>query len=696
MADWEYLSADDYRSPQFDELHARLENYQIYSLVWCDHEAKSSITDYAYGLLLPDVKVLSGLEFSQQTIVTIASLGLNVNGSFSDGFYEIYGYKVFGRTTPAGTYPYPVFDFFQIDDRDDPNGLQAAAAISNGYTVIFTEPFVRVDATAYPQVQTIVRTISADLFSFFPDVRNRQPTVTTSNGLTQVLEHALAVAFQSYNPSGLIPFDFSQLANNYPVKASKRTVYFSREIGSFTIPPSSPPELKIGAPNYIDLITGFSLDNRSISVIEATATSTRTIKFGCYCRNPYESHPRLLHSLDWRTGEIDVTAGKRYRLPIKEFVLGTLVVDAVTKGELLNSTVSASLYPYKYLFKDDLADLFLEWSLLFSDPPDNQLVYPLASTYTSTTLDETGNQTILTFSKTIYTFKTIVRVMAGNNDLWGHGSITIPQNRPPNNHAIFSFNHQNLFELPQLDGSYGSYMTDSPRVLEIWTALDAGKYASYLDANGAVARRVANLGHLIEKTANFLGYRPDPNGTIDESKESSTYARKEIDPKKPFPTGEYLAGRFGTKGMLMKRLPNKATATGWAPGGMVAVHDIPQMVAEMFDQTNTALNLQESTSIQIRDGGDLYKYPNQLSLLMEIATGQIQQRRQVREIWASSVVTQNTVNEVIGGLGLPTVSKSISINNQLIPYWGIQPSASLQREIATVGQNVGNVQGQIL
>jgi hypothetical protein len=253
---------------------------------------------------------------------------------------------------------------------------------------------------------------------------------------------------------------------------------------------------------------------------------------------------------------------------------------------------------------------------------------------------------------------------------------------------------------PQPDSSNGMIVMDSIRTIQtlelaqqIADAIDAATYATD-PATGTP--RVANLGHLLEKVANFIGYRPEPNGTIDEGKESSTYARKEIDPKKPFPTGEYLAGRFGTKGMLMKRLPNKATATGWAPGGMVAVHDIPQMVAEMFDQTNTALNLQESTSIQIRDGGDLYKYPNQLSLLMEIATGQIQQRRQVREIWASSVVTQNTVNEVIGGLGLPTVSKSISINNQLIPYWGIQPSASLQREIATVGQNVGNVQGQIL
>jgi hypothetical protein len=620
MADWEYLSADDYRSPQFDELHARLENYQIYSLVWCDQTVRTMATELVPGVNLP-----------------------------ADS-----GYKY----------------------------------ADNSSQLIFV-----------PNIS----------------IYNRPPTRTVSYSSAETQEATQCVAYQSFSPEGLIPFDFADLVRSHPEHALNYRQFYSR--GDFFSFGYAPITHRWGdifgrqKSDYRSLIYGDSNDSRAIpQQVTCIATTTRKIKLGYYRRNHLEAHPRLIASLDWVTVEKEVEAGKLYVLRLPHCVLGAVYsYDQLTKGEIVNGTVGTNCYPSKYLFPDDLADLFIIWDIFYppSPPPTPRplglylgvgsldWVIPDADTYSETNwayfAGGAESETVRLILESVNT--PLVRVMAGNNDRWGHGSISVTQHYPPPTHELFRFDHQGLFDTLQIDGSYGTYMTDSPRILEIWQALEANKYATDPATNQP---RVANLGHLLEKVANFIGYRPEPNGTIDESKESSTYARKEIDPKKPFPTGEYLAGRFGTKGMLMKRLPNKATATGWAPGGMVAVHDIPQMVAEMFDQTNTALNLQESTSIQIRDGGDLYKYPNQLSLLMEIATGQIQQRRQVREIWASSVVTQNTVNEVIGGLGLPTVSKSISINNQLIPYWGIQPSASLQREIATVGQNVGNVQGQIL
>jgi hypothetical protein len=54
MAGWENLLNDEYISPQFDPLHARIDNYQIYSLVWSDDLVQQT-TDYHYsGINLSD------------------------------------------------------------------------------------------------------------------------------------------------------------------------------------------------------------------------------------------------------------------------------------------------------------------------------------------------------------------------------------------------------------------------------------------------------------------------------------------------------------------------------------------------------------------------------------------------------------------------------------------------------------------
>jgi hypothetical protein len=253
---------------------------------------------------------------------------------------------------------------------------------------------------------------------------------------------------------------------------------------------------------------------------------------------------------------------------------------------------------------------------------------------------------------------------------------------------------------PQPDGSNGSIIMDSIRTIQtlelaqkIADAIDAATY-SVDPATGAP--RAANLGHIIEKIANFIGYRPEPDGSIDMQKETTIYAAAVV--KDDAITGlDYHAGRFGKKGMLVRRLPNKLGANGkYEPGGKVKVHDLLQLQTELFGQLNQALNIQDSTSITIRDGSATRNYPNQLALLCEIGTGVLQHRRQIREIWASSIVTQKTVNEVLAGFGLPVVNKSITLNGQQLPYWGVQPSQSLQKEIATAAYQGGAQLGQLL
>jgi hypothetical protein len=65
---WEYLSEDSTRSPQFDELHARLENYQVYSLAWCDQQENRITTNHSPALYLPDVSVLTDVAFGTRTV----------------------------------------------------------------------------------------------------------------------------------------------------------------------------------------------------------------------------------------------------------------------------------------------------------------------------------------------------------------------------------------------------------------------------------------------------------------------------------------------------------------------------------------------------------------------------------------------------------------------------------------------------
>jgi hypothetical protein len=437
-------------------------------------------------------------------------------------------------------------------------------------------------------------------------------------------------------------------------------------------------------PNYKNLITGYDFDTRQKQKsVEIVATKTEIVRIGYYKQNKLEAIPDLI-SIDWMEYEYQLRKGKPAVINLMDCVFGTLYFLAGNTLELLLTGVltPTGYYPVSSYLPQSIPLLMAEWEALRSAalPPSGSSPV-IGGVYTTETITYTSGGTEL-------------KAIAANNNWW--------QNNPQQhedlgynaNHPMLAVNESrsnNWHISPQTDG-IGTLTMDSPRTIEIHSALDAGKYASDDSGNP----RVASLGHFIERIAAMLGYRPEPDGTIDQEKERSIFARTLIKPDAGLPVGKYMAGRFGSIGMLMRRLPNRRKNGKWEAGGIVAVHDIPQLVTEVLDQLNQALNIQDSTSIQIRDGVDTYEYPNQLALLSEIATGAIQQRRQVREIWASSIVCQQSINEVIAGIGLPAVSKSITINNQKIPYWGIQPDKSLQREIATVAYNVGVATGQLL
>jgi hypothetical protein len=617
---WSNLLTDNYRSPQFDELHARLDNYQVYSVVWCDLQLDRRLTRLEQG-----------------------------------------------------------FDFAPTL-----NGITNTI----GYTGFFDDSYV-------------------------PDIRayNRPPSRVTESYVTRE-ESPNAIAYQSFCPLGKIDANFGQLAIKYPVTKPPQVDYKAEWAGGFVpIERRWIDSLGKETSDYRDLVMGNKLDARVIpKKILLRPTSTRQVAVSYYRRNLLETHPKLLASLDWERRVINLTKSVDYFLDVSGIILGGLFIDDMTKAEIVNVS-NPNFYPVNYLFADNLDPLFTEWNTLYPspDPPrqrpigvnwddPNGWVIPDADAIVETNwsryVRRQYSERVTSIGRNIYT--SIVTVLAANNDRWKHGTNTRSLNYPNPEHSIFNFDYESFFEAIQTDGSYGSQMTDSPRIMEIHQALDAGKYATYADTSGAIFPRVANLGHLIEKICQFIGYRPEPNGSIDIQKEKTTYAAAVV--KDDFVGGkDYHPGRFGGKGMLLRRVTNRLGANGkWESGGIVKVHDLIQLATELFGEINQAVNLQDSTSISIKDGDKSYSYPNTLALLVEIGTGVIQQRRQVREAWASSIVTQKTANEILSGLGLPVVSKSLLLNGQQLPYWGIQPNQSLQKEIATSAYQGGAQLGQLL
>jgi hypothetical protein len=609
---------DEYRSPIYLPHHAKIDQYQIYSLVVDDLQSNSTITTSNGGISYP----------------------------FPDGNYGVwYSYTSFNFTLAAQT-------------------VQA----------------------------------------------NR---VTGAGGSDTVFA-GKCTTFQSFCPYGQIPIDFAEIVRAYPAqrpRAIARNRIGLPDMGGGQTTgkqKSSYHDLITGRPT--DSRTGALLDNRQLpKYYQGIAASTRRIKWGYYRRNPAENHPAVTHSLDWIVGHTDVLKGQPYKLLINGPCLGTLVLDSATQGELQDR---AGDYPLALVLAgSSLQSLIDSWDDQYSEPPalearpwadqfqldhsiieipdDVQFPYQYGLLVTG----QLPPANAIT-SQSEASFTPRPRILAANNDRWGHGTLTINTDPPEPNRRLFSnIDDQTLFYSPQPNGDRGTYIMEGPRTLEMHAAMNAGYYAT--DSSGNP--RVANLGHLIERIAAMLGYRPKPNGEIDANAEKTTWARRAVSNDFPFTPGDYQAGRFGRKGLLLQRIPNEKDKTGQvAQGSKVAIHDLPQLLCEVLDQLNSALNLQESTSIQVKDGNQTYTYPNQLAALTEILTCLIPQRRQVREIWASSIVTQKSVNEVIAGMGLPVVSKQLAINNQLLPYWAIQPDKSLVREISASTHNSGIATGQLL
>jgi hypothetical protein len=444
-------------------------------------------------------------------------------------------------------------------------------------------------------------------------------------------------------------------------------------------------------PNYKNLITGYDFDTRQKQdSVKVVATKTDIARIGYYKRNKLETLPDLT-SIDWVEYEYQLEAGKAVTIDLMDCVFGTLYFFGQSSLEqlLINAVTPAGHHPVLNYLPQSIPSLMAEWELLraAAPPPAGSTATP-GAVYTIETITTTAGGTTL-------------RSAVANNDVWKNSPQQLQDIGYSVNHPMFRADSPRSYQWhlsPQLDGSIGDLTMDSPRTIEIHAALNASKYSEKDPETDELV--AVNLSVLIEKIAALLGHRPEPNNTHDIDKEKEQVRRLmsgDAAPKEQDYGGNY----FGKKGMLMRRVPNVFDKAGAAqPGGVVAVHDIPQMLAEIMDGLNIALGVQQSGAIAIKTADQTLRYPNQLELLTDLLRTANSTYQLAQKGYITSLVGQLEGKEIIGGLGLPTVIRSTNVvlDNKLkqLPYVGINPQSSLARKIDTGTYNTGVVLGQLI
>jgi hypothetical protein len=481
---------------------------------------------------------------------------------------------------------------------------------------------------------------------------------------------------------------------------------------------------KADKPTYIDLLSGYTLDLRSvIDEPEITLPSDLTVDIGYYRENKLEPIPNL-RSIDWLTYQCKFEANQPYILPIVDCVLGTLVVsDSSVVTAIMSLPTIAGKYPHKYYFQSFIPDLFAVWYALWNPTG----VIP--------SLDLNGSGVLE---------QRILRVIGGNNDAWLNRPIGTADLNPDPAHPMLVIDNTRGYDWhlsPQLEG-IGILVMDSTRTIEmhlwlqklnkalqvdnyqvedlttnpelhyldwyiknssqnshkVYNALDAGTWGvNPADPN---LPRIDNLGWRIQRGNELLGLRVKVDGTIDLDLEKTVNRRLHAEGSTDNDIQEYNPNCFGSKGMLIRVLPNKFSTSGTVAGGYRKIKDIPQLLAELHEQANAAMGYQEGTAIEIQLDGQTYRYPNQLALLTELFVTAKQTATYSKGAFFSSIIGEQSIKEVIAGLGLRTVDKylefKIAGKAVKLYYKGISASQSIRRKLSAVATNVGMVLGNII
>jgi hypothetical protein len=445
-------------------------------------------------------------------------------------------------------------------------------------------------------------------------------------------------------------------------------------------------------PSYIDLLSGYSLDSRKLpsGKIRLLPINTESVTISYYRNNHLEPSP-VFKSIDWVKFEVNLVKGEPYWIDLTGLVLGTITVNS---SDILSQITSYSVLPGEYsrLFyiKSNLNSLFNVWRNMFDSVVQTDT--PLVGTIIN-------NVQVLNQTSQLYTGNYTIRKLAANNDAWKNTDLSsnIDVNPDPE-HPMFKVDRDRAYQwhLKEVSQGIGDLVMDSVRMISIEAALNAYYYS--IDPTTGESR-VANLGHLIEKIAAFVGYRPEPDGTLNHDKEKAK-VRTVISKDNPIDPSKVGVNSFGEQGMVVRRLNNAFTGKEITANECVLVRDLPQLLAEYQDQINLAIGLQESSAISVETQNGTAKYENQLAVLTELLNLSISNHDMIRSALVSVMVAQGQTSEIIAGMGLPSVTKTIpvEIDGKIsdLPYQGIAAHRSISQEIAVCTQNVGIVAGQLL
>lgn len=501
---------------------------------------------------------------------------------------------------------------------------------------------------------------------------------------------------EAQSDSGQTTFvNWGQSNTYYTAGGGYDSSYRNHEIKRFTYTTVSSD---IETPNFAHLATSYIGDDRQRPSDNPQIKSSRSGKISIkyYRNNPYEPIPGLT-SIDWFKYDVNIIADRDIYLPIINPVFGTVIIDgdpivvAEVKNKLNSISLPANNYPYSYYFySGNTPAVWGEW----------------VSVYNSKILvsKPANNNNIIKKDYKEYE-QPIFRKLAANNNFWGNDSTEYQDINGNSNHPMFGVEKQRAYDWhikPQIvDGKNqgrGILLMDSIAIKNIEAALNATKWARNPDAPDNP--RVWNLGEMIDSSAQVLGLRRKPDGTIDESLEKTTNRRQHVEGSESNDPQKFNPNCFGSEGTIVRHVPNRFSPDGkTVAGGYRKIKDIPQLLAELHEQAGAAMGYQDGTAIEIQVDGETYRYPNQLALLIELFVTLKQTQTYSKGAFFSSIIGEQSIKEVMSGLGLRTVDKFIEFNvagkTAKLYYKGISASQSIRRKLSALATNIGITNGNI-
>jgi hypothetical protein len=655
---------DDPCAPRIPKIPLqKFDNYQIYSLILCDYPFKKigidkTMTSYASG-----------------------DNGISFDGSF---FYSTG--KSFNNPDPIDYFrPNPAIKVIAYQ-RFSPDRV----------TVNFDEIANKLNIK--PHNYRVYRYVSAsNIIKSTSDTFANAPS--PPNIILEYYDLASDTNELDPNQYSHVRRDHYTAPRNNNPRTSSNTYTLLQDIYT-TVGALPPAQLDMYA-----VINGYSEDPRTkpSNFPEITPSEDGELLISYYRQNTLEKIPNLT-SLDWYSHSIKLTKGEPIRLLIINPVFGTLnikgdsqLVDDV-KTQLLGTEVGR--YKWSDFYVENIDTLVNHWKQIYNNYTIQPAPSPSLGSFYNILIEHQ---------------QPFIRLLSANNNYWDNDDTNYPDIQVPNTDPnmgfigalppVLSVSKQQAYNWhikPQPDGSIGDLEMDGIRTIEMHRAFNCGKWG--INPDDSTKPRKDDLGWRIQRINEVLGIRVGTDGKFDPDKEKKI-VRQVIPAKQKLDAEKIGVNCFGVDGMVVKRINNRFNGDKIESDQCVIVQDVLQLIQEYHEQHNLAVGLQESSAIEIKDGKDKEgkskaRFDNQLGLLVEMFNLLSSANEMTRSALISSLVTQSQTNELIAGLGLPSVTKTIPIEIDKkvtqLPYKGIAPHRSISQEVATCTANVGIVLGQLI